>query len=108
MGYQKKIREIIIKFIQESVSQLKFKLRKCYSRAETICKVKVFYETLDWVATRKTDKWCKVRRLDKYFGNLNCSSYLHDSGFYIGLYPKKVNHRISNLAFVIDDFRGNF
>jgi len=108
MRYQKKIRDIITKVIQESISELKFKQRKYNSRAETICELKIFYEALDWMATRKNDMWDKVRKLEKDFGNLKGRNYLNDSGLYIGIHPKKDNHRINNLALIIDDFRGNF
>jgi hypothetical protein len=108
MRYQKKIRDIITKVIQESISELKFKRRKYNSRAKTICEVKIFYEALDWIATRKNDMWDKVRKLEKDFGNLKGSNCLNVSGLYIGIHPKKDNHRINNLALIIDDFRGNF
>ena len=108
MRYQKKIRDIIIKVIQESISELKFKQKKYNSPAETICEVKVFHETLDWMATRKTDMWDKIRKLEKDFGNLKVSNCLSDSGLYIGIHPKKDKYQINNLTFVIDDFSGIF
>lgn len=68
MSYEKEVKSLIAKVMEENRSELKSKQKYYYPLAEPTYDVEEVYEALDSMVTFKTSMWDKVRKFENEFG----------------------------------------